>query len=244
MLLATSSIFKCSLENADEKVGTLHNLLFDDRSWAVRYMVVDTGGWLDGRRVLLAPSVVEQREWPNRRLWTSLTRKQVEDAPPVDADLPVSRQNEVALAEHYAWGYYWGIPPAHPIDTEGDSHLRSARDVMGYRIEASDGDIGHVEDLVLDDEAADDGLWEFRYLVVDTRNWLPGRRVLVAPLWADEVRYGDGGISLRLSREQVKNSPEYTPDAPINREYEEVLFDYYGQPKYWIAHSKAHGSPK
>jgi hypothetical protein len=167
-----------------------------------------------------------------------LTQQQVKDAPPVSADLPVSRQKEVALAEHYAWGYYGGIPPAHPIDAESDPHLRSAREVMAYRIEASDGAIGHVEDFILDDEAADDGLWEFRYLVVDTRNWLPGRKVLVAPRWADEVRYGDGTVLFGLSREQIKNSPEYTPEAPINREYEEVLFDYYGQPKYWIGHSK------
>jgi hypothetical protein len=240
MLLATSIVFDCSVGNGQERVGKIHDLFFDDESWAVRYMVVDTGGRLGGRRVLLAPSVVEQKEWPSRRLWTGLTRRQIQQAPPVDADLPVSRQAEVALAEHYAWGFYWRIPPAHPIETEGDRHLRSAREVMAYRIEASDGQIGHVEDLILDDEAADRGLWEFRYLVVDTRTWLPGRKVLVAPSWAEEVRYADGRISFALSREQINNSPEYTPDAPINREYEEVLFDYYGQPKYWLAHSKAH----
>jgi hypothetical protein len=237
MLLATSSVFGCSLENGDEKVGDVRDLLFDDQAWAVRYMIVETGGWLGGRQVLLAPSVVEQREWPNRRLWTNLASKQVEDAPPVDVDRPVSRQNEVALAEHYAWGYYWGIPPAHPIDTEGDPHLRSAREVIGYRVEAADGDLGHVEDLILDDEAAEGALWEFRYLVVDTRNWLPGRKVLVAPSWADEVRYADGRVAFELPRERIKSSPEYRPDAPINRAYEEVLFDYYGQPKYWIAQS-------
>jgi hypothetical protein len=233
-------VFNCSLENGKERVGTLHDLLFDDESWAVRYMVVDTGGWLSGRRVLLAPSVVEQREWPGRRLWTELTQQRVKDAPPVDANLPVSRQHEAALADYYAWGYYWGIQPARTTDKEGDPHLRSAREVIGYRIEASDGQIGHVDDLILDDESAENDLWEFRYLVVDTRNWLPGRKVLVAPLWADEVRYTDRRISLGLSRGRVKDSPEYTLDAPINREYEEVLFDYYGRPKYWVAHSRAH----
>jgi hypothetical protein len=238
MLLATSRVFGCSLENGKERVGTLHDLLFDDVSWAVRYMVVDAGGWLDGRRVLLAPSVVDQREWPGRRLWTELTQQQVKDAPPVDADLPVSRQNEIALADHYAWGYYWGVPPVHPKTEDGDPHLRSARAVTGYRIQASDGEIGHVEDLILDDEAAEGALWEFRYLVVDTRNWMPGRKVLIAPLWADEVSYDGHRVSLGLSKNQVRKSPEYTPDAPINREYEEVLFDYYGRPKYWIAHAK------
>jgi hypothetical protein len=238
MLLATSGVFGCTLENGSERVGTLHDLLFDDESWAVRYMVVDTGGWLDGRRVLLAPSVVEQREWPGRRLWTELTQQQVKGAPPVDTDLPVSRQNEIALADHYAWGYYWGIPPACPKQADGDPHLRSARAVIGYHIRASDGEIGHVEDLILDDEAAEGALWELRYLVVDTRNWLPGRKVLIAPLWANQVSYKEKEVSLELSREQVKKSPEYAPDAPINREYEEVLFDYYGQPKYWIAHTR------
>ena len=109
----------------------------------------------------------------------------------------------------------------------GDLHLRSAAKVTGYHIEATDGDIGHVEDFIIDDET-----WEIRYMVVDTRNWLPGKKVLIAPRWIDRVSWDDSKVYVNLSREAIKNAPEYHPDA-LNREYEEKLHDHYDRPKYW-----------
>jgi hypothetical protein len=101
--------------------------------------------------------------------------------------------------------------------------------VEGYHIEARDGSIGHVEDFIIDDDR-----WEIMYLVVDTKNWLPGRRVLVSRLWIDEVSWLGSKVTVDLTKEVIEKSPEFDPSAPVNREYEEVLYDYYGRPKYWV----------
>jgi hypothetical protein len=111
---------------------------------------------------------------------------------------------------------------------EGDPHLRSVGEVAGYHIEASDGEIGHIEDFIFDDET-----WKIRYVVVDTKNWLPGRKVLVSPLWVEDVSWRKRRVRVDLTQEEIKSSPEYDPTAPVNRQYEERLYDYYGRPRYW-----------
>lgn len=114
---------------------------------------------------------------------------------------------------------------------QGDPHLRSSDEVKGYRIHASDGEIGHVEDFILEDEE-----WRIRYLVVDTGKWLPGKKVLVAPMWIKDILWADSMVVVNLTKEEIENSPPYSPELPINRDYEEVLYDYYGRPKYWVTH--------
>ena len=107
--------------------------------------------------------------------------------------------------------------------------MRSADRIIGrYRVDAKDGKIGHVADLIVDSEA-----WDICYMVVDTRDWLPGKKVLVAPAWVDRVSWEGSMVAVDLTREQVENSPEYDPSQPVNREYEARLYDYYGRPRYW-----------
>jgi hypothetical protein len=207
--------------------------------------------------VLLPTSVVQRPDWPGRSLWVNLTRQQIKDSPDVDTDKPVSRQQQLDLENYPAWApVAWTpegvvVPPIAGTvqakgtssqtdqETEDDPHLRSVREVTGYHVEALDGDIGHVDQLVLDDREKQPGPWELRYLVIDTRNWLPGRRVLVSPFWADAVSWQHRKIRFGLSREQIEGSPEFQPDAPINRRYEETLYDYYGKPKYWISRGES-----
>lgn len=110
-----------------------------------------------------------------------------------------------------------------------DPHLRSTNEVTGYDIQATDGEIGHVEDFIADDES-----WTIRYMVVDTRDWLPGKKVLVSPHWIHHVSWPESRVHIDLTREMIENSPEFDPAAPVNREYEERLYDYYGRPKYWL----------
>jgi hypothetical protein len=162
---------------------------------------------------------------------------------------PVSRQMEADLAAYYGRPAYWdggavmGVPapvmverPAATAEMveeakrkqDGDPELRSVKEVKGYDIAATDGDIGHVIDLIVDDER-----WSVRYLVVDTRNWLPGRRVLLSPDWVEQIRWTDRSVGANLSQEAVKNSPNCRPHAAVNRKYEEPLYDYYGKKKYW-----------
>jgi hypothetical protein len=100
--------------------------------------------------------------------------------------------------------------------------------VIGYHIQAADGEIGHVEDFVLNDD-----VWTVHYIVVDTRNWLPGRKVILSTSWIEEVDWLENKVYVNLGQEAVENSPEFDPSAPVNREYEIRLYDYYGRPKYW-----------
>jgi hypothetical protein len=213
-------------------------MLFDDLTWAVRYFVVNTGNWLVGRQVLLSPVSLGMPNWMSHVLPVRLTRQQIEDSPPLETDQPVSRQLEHSVAEYYGWPMYWGglatATMAIPVMDEkaprgeADPHLRSVKDVTGYAIHARDGNIGHVDDLIVDD--AD---WQARYIVVDTRNWLPGRKVLVAPHWFIGIDWAARSVTVDLDKERIRNSPAYEPDAPVNRTYEEHLYDFYGRPAYW-----------
>jgi hypothetical protein len=110
----------------------------------------------------------------------------------------------------------------------GDPHLHRTREVIGYYIAAEDGDIGHVEDFVVDDDT-----WKIRYVQVDTANWLPGRKVIIAPQWIRDVNWFDSKLYVALTREGVENSPEYKSDQLINRDYESRLYEHYDRPKYW-----------
>ncbi|HSJ57812.1 MAG TPA: PRC-barrel domain-containing protein, partial [Anaerolineae bacterium] len=119
---------------------------------------------------------------------------------------------------------------ADPAEEPGDDlHLRSADEVTGYHIHAADGDVGHLEDLIADDEA-----WLVRYLVVDTGDWLPGRKVLLAPALVQSIDWVNRMIYVDVERDSVKQCPEYDPEAPVDREYEVQLYEHYGRPHYWL----------
>jgi len=246
MLRSIKKLFGYMIQAVDGDIGKVYDFYFDDETWDIRYLVVDTGKWLPGRKVLIIPSALGEPDWRSNILPVQLTKDQIMRAPDIDLDKPVSRQHELELHEHYRWAPYWipygapgagVIPPAPPekeeeketkAKEEGDSHLRSAREVIGYHIQALDGEIGHVEDFIVEDI-----LEIIRYMIVDTRNWLPGKKVLIAPLWIDKVSWKDAKVSIDLLREAIKDSPEFNPSEPINRRYEERLYDFYGRPKYW-----------
>jgi hypothetical protein len=111
---------------------------------------------------------------------------------------------------------------------EGDSHLRSTREVSGYYIQAQDGDLGHAEDFLLEEES-----WALRYMIVDTRNWLPGRKVLLHPTWIEAVDWYEQRVHVSLERERIRSSPEFNEPADVTRDYEVLLFDHYGRSGYW-----------
>jgi uncharacterized protein YrrD len=248
MLRTARNLKGTSIAATDGNIGSVQDLYFDDRSWTVRYLVVDTGTWLPGRHVLISPISVRASADPSS-VAVALTKAQVKDSPSVDIDKPVNRQYEEEYSRYYDYPYYWtgpyrwgptpypgamimaGVPAADVIAVAGaggDPTLRSARDVMGYYIEATDGDIGHVEDFLLDDRE-----WAVRYMIIDTRNWWPGRQVLISPAWIDRVSWPDSRVYVDLTREGVKTAPEYDPDHPLEREYEGRLYRHYGRRNYW-----------
>jgi hypothetical protein len=270
MLRSVRDLCRFTIGATDGDIGSVHDLYFDDQDWTVRYIVVDTGTWLPGRRVLISPLSV--REAGEEQLRVDLTRSQVEASPDVDTARPVSRQQELALATYYGLAPYWegpfrwgavpyafdpllpppAVTPAIAPEAvaalreegydrvgpehfevqerwrEGGGHLRSARDVTGYYIAATDGDMGHVEDFLVDDRA-----WAIRYAVVDTRNWWPGRKVLVSPEWIHTVDWSESKVHVSLSRAEIENAPEYDPARPLEREHESRLWAHYRRPTYW-----------
>lgn len=250
MLIHASAIKGYAIAASDGEIGTVSDLLFDDVSWRVRWLVVETGTWLAGRKVLLPASTLGHADAIRREFTAKLTVQQVKDSPNVDTERPVSRQVESSIYGHYGWYPYWGYglytgsygygsvmgspffgPSSQPTEDEAretqrnrdDPHLRSIAAVEGYHIHATDGEIGHVEDMLV--EEAD---WSIRYLVVDTKNWWPGKRVLVSPRSAHEVSWTDRTIDINVNREAVRSSPGYDATTEVDRDYEQRFNSYYG----------------
>ncbi len=193
-----------------------------------------------------------------REFSVRLTKQQVKDSPDIDTDRPVSRQMETNIYDYYGWSPYWGTgfymggygfmggtgramaaspypgsstwnpggARQHIADARRDNddpHLRSIEAVTGYHIHASDGEIGHVEDFLVED--AD---WSIHYLVVDTKNWWPGKKVLISPRSAREIDWTDKLVNLNVNRQKVKDSPAYDASTTVDRAYEKHFHSYYG----------------
>jgi hypothetical protein len=245
VLHRTNELFRFDLRSLDGNLGKIEDLYLDDRYWAVRYLVVETEGWLVQRRVLVSPRAVMAVDIHSDTIATRLTKAQLAASPSPDEHAPVSRQFEIAYNEFYEYSPYWIGPlawgaysaPRPPEDAapleekeSWDNHLYSAKDLTGftrYRVLAADGHLGHVVDLVVSEVD-----WIVRYLVVNTRGWLPGKHVLVPPHWT-KVDWETATLTLDLSREVVKAAPAYNEGVPIDREYEAKLFGHYCREAYW-----------
>jgi hypothetical protein len=249
MLWNSSLIKNFAIKANDGRLGTVSDILFDDKSWLIRWLVVDTGNWLPGRKVLLPPSVLGHLDGANREFSVRLTKQEVKDSPDIDTDKPVSRQMETDTYDYYGWNPYWNsgvymggygataiiTPPAFGVmrrDADQDMavrqrrkedwHLRSVEAVVGYHIHASDGAIGHVEDFLVED--AD---WSIHYLIADTKNWLGGEKVLISPRSIHDIDWTEKKVDLDVDRQQVKDSPTYDLTTMVDRAYERNFHNYY-----------------
>lgn len=213
----------------DGEIGKIDDFYFDDETWTLRYFVVETGSWLSSRKVLVSPVAFKKADGESNMIETILSRDQIRNAPEADLSKPVSRQYEINLHEYFAWPMYWVTDPATAIRrAPGDRHLRSLDEVLGYTIEAEDGEFGQVDDIL-----AEEGKWILRYLAIDTRKWLPGRKVLVAPRWIREVSWSRQSVKAGLEKDRIEKAPAWDAAQPLTRAYEEKLHDWYGQPNYW-----------
>lgn len=255
MLTEISKLIGCKIDATDGQIGTVSDVLFDDASWTVRWIVVDTGTWLASRMILLPPSVLGHPDTEDRSFPVRLTRAEVKASPDVDIHRPVSREYETSLYDHYGWspyygsGYYMGgygmmggmgvmggmIPMRPALETQrrfeeiareqhaaGEPHLRSANAVTGYHLHATDGDIGHLSDILVAD--AD---WTIHFLIVDTSNWWMGKKVLISPRSASDINWTEEEINLDVSRDGIKASPDYDPSKPIDRAFEDRMAAHY-----------------
>jgi len=246
MLIKAKTLKGYTLDSFDGEIGKVVEFYFDDHHWTVRYLVADTGDWLTDRQVLISPHALVEVSKEKQHIVVNLTRKQIEGSPSLNSDKPVSRQFEEEYYGYYEWPMYWAGPYMWGAYTdivrdsekravsiigekEGDPHLRSTQEVYGYHIQAADGEIGHVEDFIIDDET-----WAIRYLIINTQNWWPGKKVLVSPQWIERVSWSESKVFVNLPCEIIKQSPEYTDDSQLTRDYETGLHQHYKRQGYWV----------
>lgn len=224
MLHLAHKIKGTTVKARDGDIGPLDDLIFEPSSWAIRYLVIDAGSWLDGRKVLVSPMAVEGR-WDRSGIPLSVRKAQIEGSP----DLTLAgllRRSETALLEHYGHPVYWeganiwgmfDTPLAlltareEPMLRRGTATgdvlvepLRSTEAIRGFHIHASDGEIGHVDDFLIGEDS-----WRIRYLLVDTSNWIGGRSVLVGTDIVETVDREAGTLRVSDSREDIRLSPTY-----------------------------------
>jgi hypothetical protein len=265
MLRSMSNLEDYAIRATDGNIGHVKDFYFDDITWVIRYLVVDTGNWLLSRKVLISPIAIGKPNWRERVLPVAITKEQVKSSPDIDTEKPVSRQHEIRYLGYYGYPYYWGgtglwgdeaypgmlmagyggfittpnilQPKADEIAEQraeaarrqgDDPDLRSCKAVISYHIEATDGDIGHVTSMLVDDET-----WAIRYLVVETGNWWLGHEVLIAPQWIEQVRWPDTTVSVNVTRQEVQDAPVYDRTVELGREQEMKIHEHYRRPGYW-----------
>jgi len=228
------------------EIGKVKELYFDDETWTIRYLIVDTGTFLSGRLVLISPEAVLTPDWENRIFPVNLTKEQIASSPDINTDIPVSRQEEIRLYQHYPWAAYWGSEHdgVDTIENRGinvflsqseaaterqkeeeevnDKHLRSTAKVMGYSIHATDGKIGDVEDFILDDST-----WKIEFMVIDTGHWFPGKKVVIAPQRIMTVDWKTSTVYINATVAHVKNSPAYDAEQEMTDVYTLAHHDHY-----------------
>jgi hypothetical protein len=253
MLIEASTLKGFTIAATDGSVGTVTDFLFDDESWTLRWIVVDTGNWLSGRKVLLPVSVLGHPDTSARSFPVRLTMATVQDSPAIDTHKPVSRQHEERMYSYYKMSPYWGngfymggyggwsagMSETHYADSrrrqdaldakrhrqqhQGDEpHLRSIDAVTGYNLHATDGSIGHVEGFLIDDVD-----WTIHFLTVDTKNWWPGKHVLISPRSAREIRWAENLVNLDIDRKTVMDSPTYDPSVAVDAAFEARMARHY-----------------
>ncbi len=222
MLENTRELKGLEMRATDGVLGIVDQFYFDDNSWTIRYLTVETGGEMSIHRVLISPVSIRHVDWRNRFVEVDLTKTQVANSPTVETHQPISRQREEAHSDYYGYPRYWASPNADA------SHLRSKEEVVGYHIDATDGEIGHVDGFLVNDED-----WSLRYMEVATLNWWPGKKVLLPPTWIEGVRWEDSKVLAGVTREAIRTAPAYDDSMPVTREYEELIYSHYAQEPYW-----------
>ena len=233
MLQSIKQLHGSKLGASDGDIGHVKDFYFDDQTWAVRYVVADTGNWLPGRQVLLSPHAIGGLHHAGNVLRVKLTRKKIEDSPTIESHKPVTRQHEEEYHRYYGWPAYWlgygmwgesGVSilekPAKTLPGESaaanglrpkraEAHLRSTQAVSGYHLQATDGIIGYVCDFIMDDKR-----WAIQQLVIKTGHRFTGNEVLIPVSKVDRISYDDSAVFVNLTKEAVEKSPGYHP-APV-----------------------------
>lgn len=270
MLRSMDDLERYRIGATDGDIGHVKDFLFEDDTWAIRYLVVATGAWLPDQKVLISPIAVKHPDWMDKVLLVSITREQVRNSPAIDTDQPVSRQHETDYLGYYGFPCYWGgdglwgagvfpnaLSPGHPGNASAfvepgvayarAETLRHQHD--DHHLRSCHAVMGyHIR--AKDGEIGyvcsllvDEQTWAIRYLVVDTSNWLIGHTVLISPDWIGGVHWANETVSVNLDRQSIKGSPPYHSTHDLNRDQEAKLYGHYNRPVYWHANrAQAHES--
>ena len=223
MLHHTKELYGHKLAAADGDIGHVKDFYFDDNTWVIRYLVVDTGSWMTGRLVLLSPHALGKWDQAQKTLHVALRRNQIEKSPSPESHQPVSRQYETEYYRYYGWPAYWEgggmwglggfpmvIPPskdeldAHlKIHHRDDKHLQSAKAVNGYALHALDGEIGTVSGFMIDEKS-----WAIRDLIVEAGHWYAGKAIRIAPEKVDRISYDDSTVFVNLTKTDIQHTAE------------------------------------
>lgn len=246
MLHSIKDVTGLQIAATDAVLGSIEEVYFDDLHWGIRYFVVKTGGWLAARKVLISPMAVTAIDWEKEQVHVNLSAEQVRNSPHIDMDKPVSRQHETEFAQYYGYNPYWtgpylweanGFPGVMdvPIDIDAkpdiqknvenaqgrtDPHLRSSREVTGYHIRTTDETQGHVEDFLFNDRN-----WVISYLVLESRDWWPGKHVVVHTRRIQQIDGAARRLALAVTREELEHSPDFDlmsaiPDGAVQDLYQ------------------------
>ena len=248
MLWNVSALVSCAILANDGEIGAVTDVLFDDATWTLRWLVVDTGTWLPGRKVLLPLTALGEPEAGLRRFPVRLTKKQVMDSPDIGSEKSVSRRVEADIFDLYGLEPYWGgnlvplsnamaVPLLMPLapdeaivrqapedkpEAEGNPHVRSCNSVTGYHINALDGEIGHAADFLVETQG-----WTVRYLKVDTKNWWPGQLVLITPKVVRQIDWYQQVIEISVDRQTVKEAPAYHAGMTVDGAFDQKIMAHY-----------------
>ena len=208
----------------DGEIGHVRDFYIDDKNWAVRYLVADTGGWLSERLVLISPHALGHLHPKGRVLLVNLTRRQIEESPSIDEHKPVSRQHEEEYHRHYGYPYYaqswplWGltgypviVPPPRPSQSKSqvdDSHLRSTRFIQGYKVEAADGVVGELADFLIDGRT-----WMVREIVIEFGPWHSAKAIRVPTEKISRISYDESTVYVNLAKDTMVAREEETAQA-------------------------------
>jgi hypothetical protein len=249
MYHSVKDLFDYKIKAEDGEIGSVHDVLFDDRAWIVRYFGVDTGGWLLGRKVLVAPVAALEPDDAAKLLPVRLTRDQVKESPDLAADLPLSRDQEIAYNDYFRWPYYWGgadlvgtatmtgaeatamlvghteVTPTEPTipPEQRDMTLRSAREIFHYSVRHESNEIGSVEDFILDPIS-----WTIPGIVLKLTAHSDGKLVYVPSNkvtlgWPD--KYVDVGFPVGT----LFDAPDYDPRNPHDQAAIDRVMEHYAR---------------
>ncbi len=187
MLRSLRAMLDYHIAASDGVQGTVQDFLFDDESWVVHYLVAETATPIGKRNVLILPFAVGRPDLQMKRLPVQLSCEQVRTCPPLEADMPISRQNESGLRRP-------------------GSHLRSLREVLGYGIHSNTGgEVGSIEDLIVEDT-----LWGVHHIAVAMKE-TPGKSILLSPEAIRSISWRGKAAWVNLTRQELEKHPDFTP---------------------------------